>query len=78
MFNICKFGSMCIHDHSNTELPEIPIKKEETLIEDKTLQLNIIDNNYKYVTIVNNISIYTDENSTELQKIKNHLNSIQI
>ena len=78
MFNICKFGSMCIHDHSNTELPEIPIKKEETLVEDNTLQPNTNSNNYKYVTIINNISIYTDENSIELQKIKNHLNTIQI
>ncbi len=77
MFNICKFGDMCIHDHSNSELPEIPIKKEETLVEDTTLQLNTIDNGYKYVTIVNNIPIYTNKNSIELQQIKNCFNAIQ-
>jgi hypothetical protein len=78
MFHICNFGNMCIHDHSNDELPEIPIKKEEILVEDDTLVLNNVDNGYKYVTIVNNICIYTDENSIELQKIKNSLNSVII
>ena len=78
MFNICKFGDMCIHDHSNIELPEIPIKKEEPLVEDNTLQPNNNNNGYKYITIINNISIYTDENSTELQQIKNCLSTIQI
>jgi hypothetical protein len=77
MFNICKFGKLCIHDHTKSELPEIPVKKEEVLVEDPTLVLNNVDNGYKYVTIVNNICIYTNKNSTELQKLKNCLNSIQ-
>ena len=73
MFHICNFGNMCNHDHSNSELPEIPIKKEEILEVDNTLILNDNNNGYKYVTTINNVSIYADENSTELQKIKNCL-----
>ena len=28
IFKICNFGENCIHDHSNSDLPEIPVKNK--------------------------------------------------
>jgi len=57
MFNICEYSNNCIHDHSNSEIPEIPNnpiveevkeeKKEESLVilsSSNSINENVINN----------------------------------
>ena len=32
IYGICSYGNRCIHDHSESELPKIPVKPEEDLL----------------------------------------------
>ena len=42
IYGICYYGNRCIHDHSNSELPKIPVKLEEVTLENlELIGLNI-------------------------------------